>query len=112
MEKDKLFAVFGLGIFGFEVCKVLSEKGMKVIAVDKDRKLVDKVKDMVTQAILIDSTDEDALKNADMQDVDVAVVAIGKSVDGSILTTILLKNMGVPRIIARAVSSLHEQVLR
>lgn len=112
MEKDRLFAVFGLGTFGFEVCKVLSEKGTKVIAVDKDRKLVDKVKDMVTQAVLIDSTDEDALRNADLQDVDVAVVGIGDSIDGSILTTILLKNMGVPRIIARAVSSVHEQVLR
>ncbi len=111
-EKDRLFAVFGLGIFGLEICKVLSEKGSKVIAVDKDQKLIDRAKDIVAQAVLIDSTDENALRNAGLQDVDVAIVAIGESIDGSILTTILLKNLGVPNIIARAVSDVHAQVLQ
>lgn len=110
-EKDRLFAVFGLGTFGLEVCKVLSEKGAKVIAVDKDQKLINKVKNIVEQAVLIDSSDEEALRNANLQDVDVAIIAIGNSIDGSILTTILLKKIGVPYIVARAVSELHAEVL-
>jgi trk system potassium uptake protein TrkA len=57
MPREKAIAVFGLGTFGLEVCRVLSEKGGRVIAVDVNPKLVDRVKDMVTQAILIDSTD-------------------------------------------------------
>jgi len=112
MQKETLYAVFGLGTFGQEVCKALSEKGSKVIAVDKDQKLIDKMKDIVTQAVLLDSTDEDVLKNVGLQDVDVAVVAMGDSVDGSILTTVLLKNIGVPYIIARAISDVHAQVLQ
>lgn len=111
-EKDRLFAVFGLGTFGLEVCKVLSGKGAKVIAVDKDQKLINRVKDLVSQAILIDSSDEVALKNANLQDVDVAIIAIGESIAGSILTTILLKKLGVPYIISRAVSEVHAEALK
>lgn len=112
MIKDKVFAVFGLGRFGFEICKVLSEKGAKVIAIDNKDKIIDKIKDTVTQAVLLDSTDEDALNNAGIQDVDIAIVAIGDNIDSSILTTTLLKNLGVPYIISRAITEIHAQVLR
>jgi len=111
MEQEKIFAVFGLGTFGWEVCRVLSEKGAKVIAVDRDPKLIERIKNSVAHAILMDSSDEDAIRNASLQDVDVAVVAIGKNLEGSIMTTIVLKNIGVPYIIARATSDTHEQVL-
>jgi len=112
MDQEKVFAVFGLGTFGMEICNVLSSKGKEVIAVDRDGSLVDKVKDSVTQALLVDSTDEDALKAAGMEDVDVAVIAIGDNLEASILTTIILKNLGVPCIIARAVSAIHAQTLK
>jgi trk system potassium uptake protein TrkA len=112
MQKDTLYAVFGLGEFGREICKVLSDRGAKIVAVDRDQKLVDRVKDMVSSAVLLDSTDEDALRNVGLHDVDVAVVAMGDSVDGSILTTVLLKNVGVPYIIARSISAVHGQVLK
>lgn len=112
MEKEKIYAIFGLGTFGLEVCRVLSDKGLKVIAVDKDEKLVSKVKDSVMQAVLLDSTDEEALRNASLQDVDMAVVAIGDNMEGNILTTILLKKIGVPYIVARAISDTHAQVLK
>jgi len=112
MAKDKIFAVFGLGTFGLEVCRVISEKGGTVIAVDNQVDLIEKVKNMVTQAILIDSTDEQSLKNAPIEDIDVAVVGIGQNVESSILTTAVLKNLGVPYIIARAISDIHGQVLK
>ncbi|MDO9547427.1 MAG: TrkA family potassium uptake protein [Candidatus Marinimicrobia bacterium] len=112
MAKEKVFAVFGLGTFGLEVCRVISEKGGKVIAVDYQIELIEKVKNMVTQAVLIDSTDEQSLKNAPIEDIDVAVVGIGQNIESSILTTAVLKNLGVPYIIARAASDIHGQVLK
>ena len=112
MVKEKLFAVFGLGTFGQEICKFLTGKGAKVIAVDIDRKSVDRIRDSVTQAVLLDSTDEEALRNAGLQDADIAIIAMGDNMEGSILTTILLKNIGVPYIIARAMTDVHAQVLK
>jgi trk system potassium uptake protein TrkA len=112
MAREKVFAVFGLGAFGYKVCEVLSEKGAKVIAVDHNENLIEKVKNMVTQAVLIDSTDEEALKSAPIEDIDVAIVGMGDNLEASILTTALLKNQGVPYIIARAISDIHSQVLK
>ena len=109
---EKVFAVIGLGTFGRKVAEVLSSRGGKVIAIDNDPALIDKVKDSVTQAVLLDSTDETSLTNAPFDDVDVAVVAIGDNIASSILTTALLKRVGIPRILARSVSDLHEQVLK
>ncbi|MEW5814484.1 MAG: TrkA family potassium uptake protein [Spirochaetota bacterium] len=112
MAKEKVFAVLGLGAFGVEVCRVIAEKGGKVIAVDNQPSLIDKVKDTVTQAMLLDSTDEEALTSAALDDVDVAVVAIGENIEASILTTALLKKIGIPYIFARATSDIHQQVLK
>ena len=112
MPREKAIAVFGLGTFGLEVCRVLSEKGGLVIAVDVNPKLVDRVKDIVTQAILIDSTDEESIKSAPLSEVDVAVVAIGDDMEASILTTAILKNIAIPHIISRAISEIHAQVLK
>jgi trk system potassium uptake protein TrkA len=112
MKSERVIAVFGLGIFGREVCKALSQKGGKVIAVDKNPEFIDLVKNYVTQAVLLDSTNEEALRGAGLQDADVAVVTMRGTVDSSILTTILLKNLGIPVIVARAVSDIHAQVLK
>ncbi len=112
MEKEKTVAVIGLGRFGLEVCKEISENGGKVIAVDLDSKLIDRVKDFVVQAILIDVTDEDTFKKLPLESLDVAVIAIGDNVEASIISTALLKKSNVPYIIARAVSELHQQILK
>lgn len=107
-----MFAVIGLGAFGRKVCEIITERGGRVIAIDNDAALIDRIKDTVTQAVLLDSTDVDSLTNAPFDDVDVAVVAIGDNIASSILTTALLKRVGVPYILARAISELHEQVLK
>jgi trk system potassium uptake protein TrkA len=112
MAKEKVFAVFGLGAFGSEVCRGLSQKGGKVIAIDNQPQPVEKIKDDVSQAMALDSTDEDALRSAPLENVDIAIVAIGDDMEASILTTALLKNMGIPYILARAVSDIHGRVLR
>ena len=111
MAKEKVFAVLGLGIFGRSVCQVLSEKDAKVIAIDNNPELVEKVKDDVTHAILMDTTDEDVLVNAPFEDVDIGIVAIGDDLEASIITTSLLKRIGIPYIVSRAVSEIHEKIL-
>ena len=112
MAKEKVFAVIGLGAFGRKLCEVITERGGKVIAIDNDASLIDKIKDTATQAILLDATDVESLTNAPFDDVDVAVVAIGNNITSSILTTALLKRIGVPYILARAITERHEQVLK
>lgn len=112
MAKDRVFAVIGIGAFGRKVCEVLSEKGGKVIAIDNRPKVVESIKEIVTQSVLLDSTDEESLSAVPFESVDVAIVAIGDNIEASILTTALLKQMGISYIVARAVSELHHRVLR
>jgi trk system potassium uptake protein TrkA len=112
MAKDKVFAVIGLGTYGKKVAEVLTEKGAQVIAIDNSPENVDRIKNSVTAAVLIDSTDESALLKAPLDDVDTAIVAIGDQIEASILTTALLKRRGIPYIVSRAVSDIHETVLR
>ncbi len=112
MAKERVFVVIGLGIFGRQVALELSAKGGKVIAVDNQAKHVEAVKDGVTQAVLVDSTNEEGLASLGLDEVDVAIVAIGDAIESGILTTAILKRSGVPYIIARAVSDIHAQVLR
>jgi len=111
-DKDKIFAVIGLGVFGLKVCEVMAERGGRVIAIDKDPALIEKVKDIATQSILLDSTDETAMNQIPFADISVAIVAIGEHIEASILTTAILKRQGIPYIVARAVTEIHHQVLR
>ncbi|MBN2280653.1 MAG: TrkA family potassium uptake protein [Candidatus Marinimicrobia bacterium] len=112
MAKEKNFGIFGLGTFGLQVCNTLVAKGGKVIAIDKNFDKIEKVKNIAMQALHLDSTDEDAINNAPIEDIDVAIVGMGDSIESSILTTAILKKKGVPRIIARAISDIHERVLK
>lgn len=112
MAKEKIYGVFGLGTFGSQVCKDLNEKGAKVIAVDNREKVIDKIKDSVSQAMLIDSMDEEAMRSAGLENIDVAVVGIGENMNASIITAAILKRIGIPFIIARAISDIHAQILR
>lgn len=108
----KTFAVIGLGLFGRKVCEVLTEKGGEVIAIDNNPGQINRVKDFVSQAILLDSTDEESIADAPFDQVDAAIVAIGDNIEASILTTTLLKQLGVPYILSRAVNKTHFQVLK
>jgi trk system potassium uptake protein TrkA len=108
---EKIFLVIGLGTFGLQTCEELVKKGARVIAADNRPDLIEKVKDGVTQAILLDSTDEESLSTLPIEDIDMAIIAIGGNIEANILTTTLLKKAGIPYIIARATSELHHRVL-
>ena len=107
------FAVIGLGQFGRAVAVNISRQGHSVLAVDRDPEPVDEIASRVDAAICADSSQEDALSEMGMESVSCAIVAIGStSMEASILTTALLRQFGVPRIIARATNNLHGRVLR
>ncbi|MBI2645939.1 MAG: TrkA family potassium uptake protein [Deltaproteobacteria bacterium] len=108
----KQFAIIGLGDFGFNVVEALSKGEAQIIAVDSDPAKVAKVKDMATNALQLDSTNEEALLEAGIPEVDAAVICIGRNLQDNILTTAILKRLGVSEIIVRASSILHEQILR
>ena len=107
----KQYAVIGLGRFGYSVAKTLAELGEDVIAIDNNEERVKKIADFVTESVVLDAMDEKALRSVGLQNVDVAIVSIGKNIEASILVVMLLKEMGVQNIIAKAVTSLHGKVL-
>ncbi|KQX45396.1 MULTISPECIES: potassium channel family protein [unclassified Paenibacillus] len=108
----KQFAIIGMGRFGSSVAKTLSQLGFEVLAIDHREETVQEVSAFVTHAVQADSTDEEALRALGIRNFDVVVVAIGEDIQASILTTLILKEMGIPTIIVKAVNDLHGKVLK
>lgn len=105
-------AVIGLGRFGSALARKLAAGRVEVLAIDHHPGLVDEIKDDVTLAVALDSTDEDALRSQDVQHVDVCVVAIGENFEASLLTAATIKRLGVPRLICRAQTDIHAEIFR
>src|SRR5665647_494893 len=112
MEKTKkLFAVIGLGRFGTSVALTLQMLGNEVLAIDSDEDRVQKISDQVTHVVQADTTDENALHALGLRNFDAVVVAIGANVQANVATTLLLKELGIPYIIAKASNALHGKML-
>jgi trk system potassium uptake protein TrkA len=109
--RKKQFAVIGMGRFGSSVAKTLYDLGFEVMAIDSDENRIQDVINMVTHAVQADSTDDDALRSLGIRNFDVVVVAIGQDIQSSILTTLILKDLGVPTLIVKAQNELHGKVL-
>ncbi len=107
----KRFLVIGLGRFGMSLAKTLSSVGEEVIAVDASMAQVEEVKERVPHAVQLDSTDPDALKAIGAERVDAAIVAIGENLEASVVTTVILKEMGIKEIIVRAYSDREKKIL-
>lgn len=106
----KQYAVIGLGRFGISVARRLYEAGQEVLGVDIDEESVEDAEFFVTHAVVADSTEEKAITSLGINNYDCVIVAIG-DIQSSILTVMLLKNLGVPKIISKAVGKRHGQVL-
>ena len=111
MEKKQTILVVGLGRFGLSLCEKLSELGQYVMAVDIRKERVESVASMVDFSAQLDATEEDLLTRIGSKDADVAIVAIGEDIQASILSTAILRGMGIPTVIARAQTNLHARVL-
>lgn len=107
----KQFAVIGLGRFGYSVARTLAETGSDVIAIDREDEKVKAVSEFVAYAVQLDAMDEKALRSVGVQNVDTAIVSIGERIEASILVVMILKEMGIKNIIAKAVTPLHGRVL-
>ncbi len=107
----KQFVVIGLGNFGSTVAVRLAQIGHQVLAADSNATVVEHIKDQVTQAVVIDAKDKNALSEVVTDAVDAAVVGLGDSIEASLLCVLYLKELGVKRIIAKAASDDHGRIL-
>lgn len=105
------FAIIGLGQFGYAVAKQLGAKGSEVLAIDKDMDRVEFIKDDVAYAVALDATDIKALHSQNISEMDAVLVAIGENIEGLLITTVLLLEMGVKRLIARAMNNQQRLIL-
>ncbi len=106
------FLVIGVGRFGRAVAETLAQEGHEVVAVDRDEDKLLPVADLVSDALVMDSTQERALRTLGVEDFDAVIVAVGEDVEASVLTTVLLKDLGARRVVVKASSELHAKILR
>jgi len=105
------FAIIGLGTFGFKLATSLAEMGCQVLAIDNDRDRVQDIRDLVTEAAVLDATDKAAMGSLDLAELDIVVVCVGQ-LDASVLITLYLKEAGVREIVVKALNSDHVKILQ
>jgi trk system potassium uptake protein TrkA len=103
--------VIGLGIFGFNIAKDLYENGMEVIAIDKDKEVIQKIREHSTKAILADGTDKEVIESIGIQGDDIVIISFGEDLASSTLITLHLKKLKVKDIIVKAPNEDHKRVL-
>lgn len=108
---SKQFVVIGCGRFGQSVAIKLAEMGSEVMVVDDNEEIIQSISDKVTYAVQADATDENAIKALGIRNFDVAIVTIGSDIQSSILVTLLVKEMGIKHIVAKAQNAAHAKVL-
>ena len=105
------FAIIGIGNFGFYLGRHLFEKGHEVMALDINRSQVEKIKDLVSQAVVADASERETLEALGLKDVDAAVVCIGTNMQAAVLATLHLKELKIRRILAKANSEEQGRIL-
>lgn len=108
----KQFVVIGLGRFGSSVARALSEKNFEVLAIDRMEERVREMEGLVSQSVVLDATDEKALKELGVADFDTAIVSMGENIEDSIMITLLLKEFGIRQVIVKAHNELHSKILQ
>lgn len=107
----KQFVIIGIGRFGKAVAERLYELGHEVLAIDTDEEAIQKISDKVTHAVTADASDESVLKSLGVRNFDVGVVSISSNIQSSIIITLMLKELGVRYVVAKAKDELHAKVL-
>lgn len=107
----KQFAVIGLGNFGYYLATHLYKKGHEVLAIDNDPNRIQEIKDSVSRAVVADAIERKAIEPLGISQMDAAVVCIGSVLSDSILATLNLKDLGVLKVYAKAVSESHGRIL-
>lgn len=110
--KQQQIAVIGLGRFGTALARTLQEAGHEVLGIDRNMDAVEEMAPVLSHVVQLDATDESALRQLGLQNFDAAVVSIAEHLEASILATLLLKRLGVPRVVAKAAADLHGEILQ
>ncbi len=106
------YIIIGLGNFGASLAQKLTEQGNEVIGIDTSMTKVDAYKEKISHTICMDATDEFTVSGLPLKETDIVIVAIGEDQGANVMTTALLKNFEVKRLISRAINPLHEKVLQ
>ncbi len=110
-KKNTTFAVIGCGQFGGSVVSELAGQGADVIAIDRNEDVIKKYVNIATHTIVLDSTDEESLRSIGIRNVDHVIIGIGQDIQGSILTALLLKEIGVNKVTVKVVNDYHKKVI-
>ncbi len=106
------YIIIGLGNFGASLAEKLTREGNEVIGVDNNMSKVEGMKEKIAHTIRMDATDQITVSGLPLRDTDVVIVAIGEDQGANIMATAVMKNLHVNRLISRAISPLHENVLQ
>ena len=110
--KQKTIAVIGLGRFGMTIAKMLASMNHEVLGVDINPDIVQKISPYLTHAIVADTTDEEAIKALALSQFDMVIVAIGGNIQANLMTSMLLKEMHIPKVVSKAENSLQGKMLK
>jgi trk system potassium uptake protein TrkA len=105
------FVIIGLGGFGETIAAELTRLGHDVVGIDTDEKVVDRLADSITHAVVADGCDEKALEELNIANYDAAVVAIGENIEASLMTTLHLKSLGLKEVWVKALTADHHKIL-
>lgn len=112
MQKSTIeYGIIGLGRFGFNLAIALAEAGKEVMVIDKDENKIRQIKHLVDEAFIVGSIEKEILEETGIQNCKTVIIGLSKEIDISILTTLNVINMGIPRVIARATTDEHGSVL-
>lgn len=111
MPKTKQFAVIGMGNFGYYLANHLYKKKHEVLAIDRDPKPIQEIRDMVNQAIIVDAKDRKAMEALSISKMDAAIICVGSQLSESILIALNLVDIGVKSVYAKAVNESHTRIL-
>ncbi len=103
-DSEGIFGVIGLGRFGSALARTLAEEGKDVLALDRDESKIRQALEYTTEAMVVQSLDKKTLEECGVQNCDTVIVCIGSEIDASILTTLNVISLGIPKVIAKAVS--------
>ena len=112
MKKSIRIGIIGAGRFGEALAQSFAEKGVEILLIDEDREKIRELSEYVTKAVEGDATNLRTLEEAGFHECDTVIVAIGSNIAGSIMATVSCKELGVPNVVAKAVSDIHAKVLK
>ena len=111
-KKEKnIYGIIGLGRFGYALAIELAQSGADIIAIDRDEEKVRELREYTENAFIVKSLDKKTLSETGFHNCDVAIVCIGEHLDTSILTTLNLVSLGIPKVIAKATGAEHGEIL-